>query len=399
MAQYTYLIVGGGMTADAAVRGIREIDSSGSIALFSMEADPPYNRPPLSKGLWKGQPLRNIWRHTTEMNVDLHLGRRVVRINAKDKSALDEQGKSYSFDKLLLATGGAPRRLPFASEHVVYYRTLGDYRRLRSLADERDHFAVIGGGFIGSEIAAALAMNGKKVTMIFPENGIGDRIYPADLSRSVNELFRANGVDVRPATIVVGLDERRGGKTLRLRNTQTQQESYLDSDAVVAGIGIETNIALAQDAGLSVGNGILVDRYLRTDQPDIFAAGDVAAFHNPALERRLRVEHEDNANTMGQQAGRNMAGELGAYTHLPFFYSDLFDVGYEAVGDLDARLETVADWKEPFREGVVYYMQDHRVRGVLLWNVWDQVEAARRLIAERGPFSAGDLKGRLPEKK
>ena len=122
----------------------------------------------------------------------------------------------------------------------------------------------------------------------------------------------------------------------------------------------------------------------------------MASFHNPALDQRLRVEHEDNANTMGRLAGRAMAGEAVAYDHLPFFYSDLFELGYEAVGELDARLETVADWKEPYREGVVYYLGDGRVRGVLLWNVWEQVDAARRLIAEPGPFRPDDLKGRLP---
>ena len=170
----------------------------------------------------------------------------------------------------------------------------------------------------------------------------------------------------------------------------------IEADGVVAGLGIQPNVALAEQAGLAVEDGILVDEHLRTSQEAIYAAGDVANFPNPALGRRLRVEHEDNANTMGAAAGRNMAGAARPYTHLPFFYSDLFDLGYEAVGDLDARLETVADWKEPYREGVVYYLGDGRVRGVLLWNVWEQVDAARRLIAEPGPFRAQDLRGRLP---
>jgi NADPH-dependent 2,4-dienoyl-CoA reductase/sulfur reductase-like enzyme len=122
----------------------------------------------------------------------------------------------------------------------------------------------------------------------------------------------------------------------------------------------------------------------------------VAAFHNPALGRRLRVDHEDNALTMGRMAGHSMAGQAVTYDYLPSFYSDLFDLGYEAVGEVDARLETVADWKRPHREGVVYYLREGRVRGVLLWNVWEQVDAARKLIAEPGPFRPDDLKGRLP---
>lgn len=165
----------------------------------------------------------------------------------------------------------------------------------------------------------------------------------------------------------------------------------------MAGIGIQPDVELARQAGLAVDNGIIVDEFLRTSHPSIYAAGDVAAFVNPAIGNRIRVEHEDNALTMGRAAGRAMAGQAEPYDHLPFFYSDLFELGYEAVGEVDARLETVADWIEPFRQGVVYYLRGQRVRGVLLWNVWGQVEAARRLIAMPGPFRPADLKGRLPE--
>src|SRR5213595_1738354 len=168
------------------------------------------------------------------------------------------------------------------------------------------------------------------------------------------------------------------------------------AEVLVAGLGIVPGVELAEQAGLRVDNGIVVDEACRTSQIDIYAAGDVANFTNPALRARLRVEHEDNANTMGRTAGLNMAGRATPYHHLPFFYSDLFELGYEAVGDVDARLEMVADWKEKFREGVVYYLKDGRVRGVLLWNTWGQVDHARALIAEPGPFKPQDLKGRLP---
>jgi 3-phenylpropionate/trans-cinnamate dioxygenase ferredoxin reductase component len=147
---------------------------------------------------------------------------------------------------------------------------------------------------------------------------------------------------------------------------------------------------------LRISNGIVVDSLLRTSHRDIYAAGDVAAFHNPALGKRIRVEHEDNANTMGRCAGRNMAGEATPYRYLPSFYSDLFELGYEAVGDLDARLETVANWQEPYRKGAVYYLEKGRVRGVLFWNLWQQVEDARRLIAQPGPFSTADFEQRVP---
>ncbi len=164
---------------------------------------------------------------------------------------------------------------------------------------------------------------------------------------------------------------------------------------VVAGIGIVPNVELAQEAGLAVGDGIVVDSYLRTSHPDVYAAGDVASFPDALLGVRRRVEHEDNANTMGRAAGRAMAGAAVSYEHSPMFYSDLFDLGYEAVGELDTRLRTVVDWQEPYRKGVLYYLEEGRVRGVLLWNVWDRVDAARALIAEPGPFEPADLMGHI----
>jgi 3-phenylpropionate/trans-cinnamate dioxygenase ferredoxin reductase component len=391
MPHYTHLIVGGGMTADAAARGIREVDAHATIGLISAEAQAPYNRPPLSKGLWKGDKLESIWRNTSEAGVEFHLGRRVTSIEPALKRVTDDQGTVYTFDKLLLATGGAPRRLSLGVEDMIYFRSFDDYQRLRALAEETRRFAVIGGGFIGSEIAAALRMQGRDVVMLVPEQGLGARVFPEDLSRALVDYFREKGVGMRLGDGLAGL-HRSGGHVV----VETSAGETFDTDVVVAGLGIEPNVDLARRAGLDVENGIVVDEFLRTKHPDIFAAGDVANFYNPALGTRMRAEHEDNANTMGRQAGRNMAGERAAYDHLPFFYSDLFDLGYEAVGDMDARLQTVADWKVPFREGVIYYLRDSRVRGVLLWNVWGQVDAARALIAEPGPFTAQSLMGRLP---
>jgi NADPH-dependent 2,4-dienoyl-CoA reductase/sulfur reductase-like enzyme len=395
MNRYTYLIVGGGMTADAAVRGIRQVDAQGSIGLIGAEPDPPYNRPPLSKGLWRGKPLERIWRGTQDLGVELHLGRQVLALDPGQKQVTDDQGTVYGFDKLLLATGGTPRRLAFAGDEVIYFRSLADYRRLRTLAEQGGRVAVVGGGFIGSEIAAALAMNGQSVTMIFPESGIGARVFPADLSRFLADFYREKGVEVLAETSLTGLERRGERLALKIEGVTGADRRELLVDGGVAGIGIQPNLELARAAGLETGNGILVDEGLRAGHPDIYAAGDVAAFYSPDLGTRMRVEHEDNANTMGHMAGRAMAGEAVAYRHLPYFYSDLFDLGYEAVGELDARLETFVDWQEPYRKGVVYYLGEGRVRGVLLWSVWKQVEAARRLIAEPGPFRPADLKGRL----
>jgi NADPH-dependent 2,4-dienoyl-CoA reductase/sulfur reductase-like enzyme len=390
MPHYRYLIVGGGMAADAAVRGIRERDASGSIGLVGAEPQPPYSRPPLSKALWKGEPVESVWRGTDRLGVALHLGRSVTRLEPSAHRATDERGVEYTFEKALLATGGTPRRLAGASDDVVYFRTFADYERLRALALPGRRVAVVGGGFIGSEIAAALALVGALPVMIFPEQDIGQRAFGPELSRFVSDAFRARGVE-----LLAGDSVRQVAPHVDGALVTTGSGRELPVAAVVAGLGIEPNVALAVAAALSCANGILADGQLRTTHPDVYAAGDVANVFSDVLGRRMRVEHEDAALTMGRAAGRAMAGDLTPYTHLPSFYSDLFDMGYEAVGTLDTRLERVPDWKEPFREGVVYYVEGGRVRGVLLWNVWGQVDAARALISEPGPFRAEELRGRI----
>jgi NADPH-dependent 2,4-dienoyl-CoA reductase/sulfur reductase-like enzyme len=391
MKNYRYLIVGGGMTAAAAVEGIREVDADGTIAMIGAENHAPYRRPPLTKGLWAGKPVDSIWLNPDPNGVVYHLGRRVERLDTEKRFVVDDRGEAFGYERLLLATGGSPRRLPFESENVIYFRTLDDFQKLHSPPDPSEPVAVIGGGFIGAEIAAALAMNGRKVAMVFPEAGIGARVFPQDLSLFLNDYYREKGVEVYPGELVQGLELRGGQQALH-----TDSGREIRAGQVVAGLGILPNVALAQSAGLDIANGICVDEQLRTSRPEIYAAGDVAAFYSPALETRLRVEHADNATSMGKAAGRNMAGAAAPYQHLPFFYSDLFELGYEAVGDLDSRMEVVPDWQEPYRKGTLYYLKDGRVRGVLLWNVWDQVDAARRLIEAREPVHAQDLQSRLP---
>ena len=391
MKRFQHLIVGGGMTAAAAAHGIREVTPDASIGLISAEPHPPYNRPPLSKALWKGDPESSVWRTDDVQGVDVTLSRRVTGIDPGKRTVTDDAGGTYGFDSLLLATGGAPRRLPGAPDSVVYFRTLDDYRRLRGLAAPGKRFVALGGGFIGSEVAAALRMQGADLTMVIPEAGVGARVFPAPLSQHLADYYRGKGVTVRTGEGVASVIERGGTSTVK-----TTTGTELTADCVVAGLGIIPSVELAQGAGLPVDNGVVVDEFLRTSNPSMYAAGDVANFPSHVLGHRVRVEHEDNANAQGRQAGRNLAGANEPYRHLPFFYGDLFELGYEAVGDLDSRLETVSDWKTPFREGVVYYLANGRVRGVLLWNTWGQVDHARALIAEAGPFTPANLVGRLP---
>ncbi len=390
---YQYLIVGGGMAADAAVRGIRDVDPNGAIGMIGEDPDPPYKRPWLSKGLWKGESLDRIWLKTADKGVEMHLGRRVERFDLAENRVQDDQGDSFRFDTLLMATGVRPRKLEPASDRVIAYRSLADFRRLLEISRAGHRFAVVGSGFVGTEIAAALTMAGKHVDLIYPESVIGSRMLPPDLARYVTDRYRGENVDLHPRTMIGNVIERGDRVLVDLVDLDGASAGRIEVDAVVTGIGSNPNDELALEAGLQAVNGIVVDRRLRTRRPNVYAVGDVARFFQPALRQYIRVEHEDNARKMGRAAGRAMAGDAEPYDHLPSFYSDLFDMGYEAVGEIDARYETVEDWHDPFRQGVIYYVRDKRVRGVLLWNVWGKIDDARQMIAAETPMAQISVSG------
>lgn len=390
MLHTPYLIIGGGMTGAAAATGIRELDPNGGITLISAETAPPYDRPPLSKKLWDGKlTLEQILAPLPD-DVALRLGRRVVSIDPDRRRVTDDTGTIYTYDRLLLATGGAPRRLPFGGDAVNYYRTVEDYRALRAEAGHGASFVVIGGGFIGSEVAAALRSKGNQVTMVFPEGGITDRLFPPGMPAFVNDLYRQHGIELLNGESVTDIETGDGGAVV-----VTGGGRRLRVDRVVAGIGIIPSVELAKDMRLAVENGIVVDEYLRASRPEIFAAGDVAGYPDPILGIRRRVEHADAARAMGRLAGRNMAGAAEPYRYLPMFYSDLFDLSYEAVGLCDNRLDMVEDWQEQYRRGVVYYLKDGRVCGVLLVDVWDKLDEARQLIEARGEVDPKNLINRI----
>jgi 3-phenylpropionate/trans-cinnamate dioxygenase ferredoxin reductase subunit len=392
MSPYRYVVVGGGMAADAACRGIRDHDAEGTIALFAAEPHPPYSRPPLSKALWAGREERMIWRGTEALGVDVHVGDRIVQLDPDACSVTDERGMTYPYERLLLATGCRPRRLPSGDEGVVYFRTLDDFRRLRASVGPDTSVAVLGGGFIGSEIAAALVTSGATVTMAFPESGIGAALFPPTLTSFVTEHYRERGVEVLVGELVAEITGTGSGHRLR-----TVTGRSIDADVVVAGLGTVPETELAEAAGFPVDDGIPVDELGRVGgRDDVFAAGDVARFPVPLLGGTRRVEHEDHANTHGRTVGANMAGAGMPYDHLPFFYSDLFDLAYEAVGDVDSALGTVEEWAEPNRKGVVAYVgDDGRARGFLLWDAWGKVDAARELIRARARPEAAILRALL----
>jgi 3-phenylpropionate/trans-cinnamate dioxygenase ferredoxin reductase subunit len=394
---YPYIIIGAGLAGAWAVEGIRQVDQRGSILLLGAEEDLPYDRPPLSKQLWTGgKTIAEIVLHDEGFYktnaVDVRLGTEITQIDAAAHTIRDSHENAYRYERLLLATGGTPRRLNIPGgdlEGISYYRTLHDYRVLRSAAVEGKSALVIGGGFIGSEMAASLRTNKLAVTMIFPSPWLVSRLFPESLGRYLTEQYRAKGVEVLAGDVPLSIQRDDRGFMTRTRAGQE-----VPTDLVVAGIGITPNLALAQSAGLSIGNGVIVNEFLQTSAPDIYASGDIALFPEGGFGPR-RLEHWDNAVSQGKHAGRNMAGAREPFTYIPFFFSDLFEFGYEAVGDIDSRLTTFADWQEENKTGVVYYLDHDRLRGAMMCNVWGKVDEARALIQKAQPVSAASLRGAI----
>ena len=392
---FDYVIVGGGRAGVSAVEGIRELDESGSILLVGAESHLPYDRPPLSKQLWSGKnEVSDIFVHDRayfeRAGVELARGVRVTEIKQAEKAIVTDRGREERYGKLLLTTGGTPRRLriPGAElERVFYYRMLDDYVEL-SRAPQGKSILVVGGGFIGAEIAAALSRHEAEVTMIFPERLMLERIFPEALARSIQEQYEQRGIRILSEDIPISFAPRGGWLAV-----ETREGEHLACDSIVVGAGITPEVALASSAGLAVENGIQVSELLESSVPGIFAAGDNANFPYAALGKRMRVEHWDNAIAQGKAAGRNMTGAAEPFDYMPYFFSDLFDFGYEAVGDVSSALETYADWQSENETGVVYYLEDGRVRGVMLCNIWGKLDEARALIRAGARVSERDLHG------
>ena len=390
---YSHIILGGGLTGAAAVEGIRQHDANGSILLMSTEPDLPYDRPPLSKQLWTGaKRVEEIFVQPqsfyTDHRVDLRLRTEAVQLDVASHTLRDRAGNTYRYDKLLLATGGTPRRLTIPGgdlKGISYYRTLNDYQQVRAAVAPGKSAVVIGGGFIGSEMAAALCINRVAVTMIFPQQWLVSRVFPETLGRSLTDYYRSKGVTVLAEDVPASIEQNSNTYVV-----QTRGGRQVRADLVIAGIGITPNVSLAEAAGLKTGNGVIVDQFLQTSNPDVYAAGDVAFFPEDVLGPR-RIEHWDNAISQGKHAGRNMAGAHEPFTEMPYFFSDLFEFGYEAVGEVESRLETFADWQEPNKTGVIYYLSNGRVRGAMMCNVWGKVDAARELIRKGVPMQVQDL--------
>ena len=315
------------MTADAAARGIREHDADGSIALVGAEPDAPYKRPPLTKGLWTGGDEAKIWKHTDETGAELLLGRRIVELDLDGASRHRRPGRASTATRSSCSPPAARRGGSAAtttrSSTTARSTTIGRSGRSPTVAA---HVIVIGGGFIGSELAASLTSAGAKVTMVFPEAGSRRAFCRTTSPAFVAEYYREKGVEIVSGETVASWTGSRFAPAPGKRSRPTRSSAGSASSRTSR---LPKPPASRSTTGSSSTNSGAVD-----GRDDVFAAGDVANYPNLVLGVSGRIEHEDHANTHGRYVGENMAGASKPYDHLPFFYSDLFDLGYEAVGEV-----------------------------------------------------------------
>lgn len=390
---YEYVIIGGGMVAGYAVKGIRAKDTKGSILIVSKEADVPYERPALSKKLWlDDQFTEEDIRVGAEdfSNLNFKFNTTVNKIDREDKSILLGDNETIYYDKLLLATGSEPLTIDGPDDpHVIVFRDWSDYRKLRKFSGNDQQVIVVGGGYIGSEIAAALNQNNTKVTLVYPEKTLGEKRFPAEIANEYENTYKQAGVE---------LVNRRKAKSYQKQEDKIvltlDDDSQLSADILVIGLGVTPRITLAKASDLVlIEDAVKVDEFLQTSDSNIWAAGDIANYPDQILGRQ-RVEHVDHARNSGQQVGRNMAGEHAAYKHTPYFYSNIFSIAWQAVGTLDPSLEQLFDRRED--GNIVYQLKEDKLVGVLLWNVSVDLDDVRQLL-KNPPADVSQLVGSLKE--
>lgn len=393
-SEYQYLIVGGGMVADAAARGIREKDPAGSIGILTEEPTGPYERPPLSKLLWLDPEtsVEDILADTAEATgAELRTEITVASLDRQRQEVVLASGERVGYQKLLLATGAAPQSIEAPEdERILAFRTLEDYRALRTLAGTVQKIAVVGGGYIGGELAAVLSQEGVEVDLVTPETMMGERQLPADLARRYHALFEEHGVHVHGGRRAQKVQRAQDGSLSVLLD----DGSVVPTQAVVLGLGSVPRTELAEAAGLELADeGVRVGSDLRTSDPRVWAAGDIASYPDVVLGR-TRIEHVDNARHMGQTAGHSMAVDGEDYAHTPYFYTMVFGLRWEAVGELDPEREILEVALDEERTVAYYLDAERRPVGVLLWQVEGARDAAREVLANP-PADPEELRNRI----
>jgi 3-phenylpropionate/trans-cinnamate dioxygenase ferredoxin reductase component len=392
-----FLIVGASLTGARAAQALREEGFDGSIVLVGAEAERPYERPPLSKDILiadddRATPYVHDEGWYAEHDVELRLGRRVSALDRAAHEVELDDGERLAYAKVLLATGAVPRRpdvpgLDLDGVHLL--RTVEESRRLREALRTGGRVVVVGAGWIGLETAAAARGHGCEVTVVEPQRVPLSAALGPEMGAFFADVHRRHGVDLRFGRGVTGM---RGAG--RVSAVVLDDGTELPADVVIVGIGARPAVELADQSGLAVDNGILVDESLRTDDPDVYAAGDVANAHNPRYGRRIRVEHWANASESGAAAARSMLGRPVVHDPVPYFFTDQYDVGmeyagwfatggYDAVvvrGDLDA---------EAFQ--AFWLAGGHVVAGMHV-NMWDAgIAPLRDLIRAGRPVDANRL--------
>lgn len=391
---YDYVLVGGGMGAGFATLGIREQDKDGSVLIISNETHVPYERPALTKKLWIDDDFKeeDTKIGAEEENVEIVFEREVTKISPEDKTVTLENGDVVDYGQLLLSTGGEPRSIDGPEDEAVFtFRELDDYRKLRERSGENQEVIIVGGGYIGSELAASLSQNNTKVTIVFPQNHLGEEMFPKELLEEYNQLFKDHGVE---------LINGREAKSYRREGEQViltlDDDSEVKGDTIVIGLGVSPRTQLAKESGLEMADeGVVVNEWLQTSDKNIWAAADIATYPD-AIFGRQRLEHVDHARHSGRQVGKNMAGAKEAYTHTPYLYSMLYSLNWEAVGTLDPSLDTLFDHREDGE--IVFYLDEDKLKGILLWNVEVDLDDVRELI-DQPPANKEDLIGALKEQK
>jgi len=395
----TFVIVGGGLAGAKAAEALRDGGFDGELVLFGSEPERPYERPALSKGYLLGKDTRDsVFVHSAdwypEHNVDLRTGVTVAMIDPAAHLVTFEGG-TLGYDKLLLATGSSARRvdLPGAGlGNVLYLRTLPESEALREAFTPDARVVIVGAGWIGLEAAAAARTAGASVTVLEPQPTALYRVLGPELGEKFARLHRSHGVEFRFEESAAEFRAAGPGSD-RVGSVVTTSGAELPADVVVVGIGVTPNVGLAESAGLEVGNGVVTDSALRTSDPDIFAAGDVASSYVPLLGRHLRVDHWSNALNGGKAAGYSMLGQQTEYNRVPYFYSDQYDLGMECAGlpEPGSYDEVVYRGDSDTLEFIAFWLQERRLVAGMNVNVWDVNDDIQGLIRSARPLDPGRL--------
>ena len=384
--EQTHVIVGASLAGATAAETLRKEGFEGRIVLIGTEDERPYERPPLSKDYLRGESGRDkVYVHDegfyAEHGIELRLGRTAASLEtANGELALDD-GERLAYDRLLLATGAEPRRLAIPGgelDGVLYLRSVQDSDTLRERLDRGGALVVVGAGWIGAEVAASARQRGLDVTVIEPASVPLERVLGAEVGAIYRDIHTDHGVQLLLGT---GVEAFEGdGAVERVR---TSDGRAIACDFVVVGVGVQPRVQLAEQAGIAVDNGILVDEHLQASASGVFAAGDVANAHHPFYGERIRVEHWANALNQGPAAARNMLGQSVPYERLPYFFSDQYDVGMEYSGFARTWDRVVFRGDPDGREFVAFWLAEDRVVAGMNVNVWDVNEAIQQLIRER----------------